>query len=192
MFRAALPSDSVSMALCSLVREQTRSVMTEEPSSFMMMLSDVRRNAEAMSARDNGRAPTLEPRTVSEVDDENGSGHALVGTADSKHVVPRACWARRQGPREFTPTNVFRALTPPCSAELEQPTDKPGGQITNGNDNRPSMKSTHTQQTDRQTDRQTDTDRHRQTQTQRHVHVYHIHVHVLPHTLRLARIADAT
>ena len=90
----------------------------------MMMLSDLRRNAEAMSERDNGRAPTLEPRTVSEVDDENGSGHALVGTADSKHVVPRACWAR--WPAQADPpalfashrTSVYAPFTPPCSTEL--------------------------------------------------------------------------
>ena len=73
-----------------LVREQTRSVMTEEPSSFMMLLSDRRPNAEAMSAHDKGRVPRLEPRTMSKVDDESGGGHALVCTAGSKHVVPRA------------------------------------------------------------------------------------------------------
>ena len=90
MFRSALPSDSISTGPCSLVREQTRSVMTEEPSSFMMLLSDRRPNSEAVSAHDKGRVPRLEPRTMSEVDDESGGGHALVCTAGSKHVVPRA------------------------------------------------------------------------------------------------------
>ena len=126
MFRAALPPDSISMGSCSLVREgeQTPSVITEEPSSFMMQLSDLRRNAEAMSVHGNGRAPRLEPRTVSEVDDENGSGHALGGTADSKHVVPRACWARwpqigkGRGSSLDLHKRVPCSLTPPCSAEL--------------------------------------------------------------------------
>lgn len=100
--------------------------MTEEPSSFMMLLSDRRPNAEAMSAHDKGRVPRLEPRTMSEVDDESGGGHALVCTAGSKHVVPRAllrtpaaALRRARELRRFTEKCSVFAYTPLSGRPIE-------------------------------------------------------------------------